>query len=508
MHPDSMKVRLAVFAVAVSASVFAILAKGPNLDEFWTVVFADPRLDPATAWLWWSADTTHPPGYYALVRLWLNGPPVTVTSARFLNLLPWTALGFYWLFSPANSGKQRAFCVAFFMCISVTYHGLERLAEARAYFLAFALVCLLATELKGLESGRASRGRIARIIAASVCIAALDYPIFCAAAALLSVAAAALLLASRRRDAGWIGVAVGAGCIVLLAGMVNAMGHEQVTVPYYVSTLAYARTALIVVAAGLAGNVAISVLSAQSIVGHFGRGYLREKRYREYDYRYVIAVATAAEVIEFLVLNLVLHAIISRHLIPFVALVCASRAAWLPDRAWSRRVAWAIFLTFAASAVLVSYRLAGMDNLHRFADLLAAEQRKCAGFKIIPIDMYELGGTPNSLLWQTRARASRFGQSEIARDFGFSLASPLDRTMDPRCGGAAWFVPAYPDQQATAASVLDAVHVPLDAKQRAGARMLHENTVLVVRVPASAPPDRQPAARPPAVMNDPTRSTK
>ena len=494
MHLDNARLRLAVFFVAISASVYAIWVKGPNLDEFWTVIFTDPRVDPATAWYWWSADTTHPPGYYALVRLWLNLFPVTVTSVRFLNLLPWFALACYWLFAASNSGRMRAFCAAFFICVSVTFFTLERLAEARAYFMAFALVCLLATELKGLESPVGAKARIARIVAASVGIALLDYPIFCAAAALLSVGAAALFLAARKKEAAGIVVAVVAGCLVVLAGVVNGMGHEQVVPPYYISTIAYAKFALAVVAVGLAGNLVISFIAARSMAGGLGRDFISSGWHREYDFRYVIALSTVVVLAEFLVLNLVLHAILSRHLIPITALVCASAAAWLPERTWSPSVVFAMVLAFALSAVLVCYRLAGMDNLHRFADLLAAEQRKCSGFKIIPIDMFALGDPANSVNGQTRALASRFGQLEIAREFGFALASSEDRVMDPRCGGAVWFVPSYPDQGATAVSLLVALNVPMDRAQRSGARMFHENTVLVVRVPGAGGGD--PRQRP------------
>lgn len=495
MHLGSIKLRLSIFCVSVLAGIFAILVKGPNLDEFWTVTFSDPRLDWATAWLWWSSDTGHPPGYYALVRLWLDVFPISVTSVRFLNLLPWIALAYYWLFSAGNR-EIRSFCAIFFLCASATFFNLERLAEARAYSIAFVLVCLLATELRGLETGAGQKGRLGRIIAASACLAALDYPVFLAAAGLLTVAAAALFLASRPKDAAWILGGVAAGGAVLLASLVNSMGHEHIPPPYYSSTMAYLRSALVAVVVALAGNVVVSALAARGMLEGLGRGYLRDRKYRDYSFKHTIVLSSVLMLAGFLALNLVLHGIITRHLIPVTAVVCASLAAWFPEGLRSRPAAWLTLLAFALSTAVVLHRLAGMDNLHRFAERLAAEQRGCKSFKIIPVDMFELGGSSDSVLWQTRAHASRFGQSEIARKFGFSLAAPQDRAIDPRCGGAVWFVPAYPALGATAASLLEVLRVPVNEAQRSGARMFNENTVLVVQVPGTSGGDR-PQESPP-----------
>ncbi|MDE2403623.1 MAG: hypothetical protein KGM17_02770 [Sphingomonadales bacterium] len=486
MHPDNLRLRLAVFLVAIAAAAFCVGTKGPNLDEFWTVIFTDPRVGLGQAWFWWSADTPHPPGYYALVRLWLTPFGASVTAVRGLNLAIWTVLAGYWLFAPANGSAMRRFCLSFVLAVSVTFFTLERLAEARAYFPAFALVCVLLVELRRLDTPGRAGGALARIAAATIAIALFDYPIFCAAAGVLLVAGGALLLAGRRADARGIGAALGAGALVMAAGMVNALGYEHVVVPYDITTATYAKFAAEVVVAGLAGNLALSWLAARGLPAG-----LPELTLRTYDFRIVALVAAVGAVFGFLVLNLALHAILSRHLIPITALVCAAVTAWLPERAWSRAGIAAMLIAFAGSALLVSWRIAAMDNLHRFADRLAAAQRHCPAYTVIPVDMFALGKPASSVNGETRALASRFGQLAIAHEAGITLAPAEQRRVDPRCGGAVWFVPGYPAPGATAASLLDVLKFPLTPAQRAGSRLLLENTVLVLEVPGAALTPRQ-----------------
>lgn len=475
--------RLGILLLSVAVCIAAAFLKGPSLDEFWTLIYAAPTVPLPTAWGWWSADTGHPPAYYALIRLAMEILPYSVTSARLINLIPWAVFGWYCLFARSNAGIRR-FCVILFIALSGSYYSIERLAEARAFFIPYVLLSFLIVEIRALEDGPAKR-RLVRIVLLAALVPLFDYPVFCGSIALLAMAAMALSASGRMREAAWIGAAIAVGVAVALACLANAMGYERVSPPYLVSMLDYGKNAVTIIAAGLLGNLAVAAAAGLAVLGTVTDGSAVNKSrpgLRAYDSRLVLPGAMVLALAGYGLLNLVLQALINRQLIALVPLTCGALAAWFPSRVDRRYMAALIVGAMVLSQAYVLHRLSKTPNFDRHAPLLASAQERCSGFRVLAIDPEELGETSPTLARRLRKSAVRLAHGEIAKRFGIALAPSAARSFDARCGGAVWILHAWIGPGDTAGSLLDKLGIPVDGRQRTRARVHYQDNSVVILV--------------------------
>ena len=477
---------LALFLIAFGMCAAAFL-KGPNLDEYWTIFYTDPRFAVARAWHWWSADTGHPVGFYALTRLFTSFLPQSVVFGRLFNLAPLTL--FLWFALRRAGPSSRTFGGLFAVVLLGGHVLIERFAEHRPFFPALMLLAMLVVVVR---RGFADRGEgPAKAWPAGVLAVGLglfDYPSFAAGFALLTAAAVCLLLARRVGDAIGLGLAACAGIAAVALSVWNSFGYELVEPAYRIGLTEYLGNLAVVGGTAVLANVAVSYFALGGGL-RLSRGIERRKPLADWadDDKFALCLVLAIlfTVAGYTLLNAVSHAMVKRQLFGIVPLIAALIANLGLRAGFEARDRVPIVVASALSVAVSLAILHNQPNFHRFGRQFAASQRQCPTYRVFAPDDAPLRGPPRSMNDRHRSVSLALGYEDAARVFGFRLEDrSAPRRFDAECGGAIWMEHVWIDRGfTTGARMAAGLGFALTPPQAAAARLERFGAAVLVCVP-------------------------
>lgn len=477
---------LALFLIALGHCV-AVFLKGPNLDEYWTLFYTDPRFAVARAWRWWSADTGHPVGFYALTRLYTSVLPQSVTLGRLFNLVPMAL--FLWFALTRAGASSRAFGGLFAVVLLGGHVLIERFAEHRPFFPALMLLAMLVVVVqRGFADRRGAPALAWPAGILAVGVGLFDYPTFAAGFALLTAAVVCLLLAGRVGEAMRIGLATSAGIAAVGISIWNSLGYEMVEPAYRVSLVEYAKNLAVVGGTAVLANVALSYFALGGAM-RFLRGIEPSKPFKDWPdedkFALCLVLAILFTIAGYTMLNAVSHAMVKRQLFGVVPLI----AALIANLSWRIRFEardYALIVIASGLSVAVSLSiLHSQPNFNRFGSLFAAAQRQCPAYRVFAPDDAPLRGPPASMNARHRSVSLARGYQDVARTFGFRLEGrSAPRRFDAKCGGAIWMEHVWIDRGfSTAAPMAAGLGFTLTPRQAATARLERFGAAILVCVP-------------------------
>ncbi|WP_130430404.1 hypothetical protein [Rivibacter subsaxonicus] len=501
-------------------AVAAALRRGPWLDEFWTLWFAQhdlPLLELARQR--WRVDF-NPPLFSTLH--WLLGlvGGDSLIGHRLFNLLPlaWAvAFGSVLLrWRPARATFVLVFAVLLFAWPA----SIDYFAEARSYF---AQICLFFVLVAGgfalvddADDLDWQRDRVpASMFLATVVLATnLHYIATLQALILLGPLTLLCLWRGQRRWATALLCALAAALLLLALYLAY---HLQFLIPasktYWVTSsvgkalLIFARAvwqclAAAPLASALAGCALLLTLAARvhvrGLAGEapiFERGFAEALRAPEARVpRLLLVIAAAAAFAAILLVTHVVRPLVTeRYIVSFQVLIVGTIAALSANAIMSRRLLWSLLLVMALPAVLLhAYRAQQPQLWDASARLVRERVAACPGsvvHALVPAPASQPEAEVEVRYWAHAERARRLGFAVQPMAAGDSRAPT---TADP-CPTLLWVEHVRIKERpngATAATMLERLQLDAGAVDLARAQVLAGETgyVLVLPArPASAP---------------------
>lgn len=436
---------LAIVIVAlVAAMSWAMRLRGPWYDEFYTLYGAQPAIPLPHAFDRWLADN-HPPLFYALVRAtaWLGS---TVEERRFVNLILFmgAAIQLAWWLIPQH---LRRIGWVFAIAIASAWPAIDRAAELRSNYLAFAASAVAVAALIGFGRGhRAARGvewgmlTLALLVALSVHLATSMIVGWLVAAMVMR-----RLLARDWPGAIRLATAAIVAAVPMLLHLALSFGRiEANTRSFWIQGgFNSARWAIQTeVVRNLSANPAVTIVALVGCGVLAYQSWRARRLARDADLAVTLGAGLALGCMVMIAIHLWRPFVIDRYLValhPPLAMILALGAGALLDRI---RPIFAVILSLlmAFSAMTAIPLNAGATvarpSWYGTGQAIAAIRRNCPTTRV-HVDLR--GNRPVLDAPPTENRAViPFAYRTVAAHFGFSLASPNDRTMPLECPTLFW----------------------------------------------------------------------
>lgn len=484
----SGKAALAFIAIFLIAGVVATVTRGPYIDEFWTMVFADPANSLPAAWKMWSGDRGHPIGYVMAMRGYAEFIPQSVVAGRLFNLIPLAvfllvALRFYRLPDFGN------FVLMFGLLSLSLYFSIERFADQRSYFSAVMFLASIIVLVHGSFVGFGSKGDRALLIGLAILAGFTHYAIALAAIAVLVSGVVSHLAGGRKNIAAWISAgALGTAAAIGLS-LANAAGYEEILPPYSVSMTSFAgHLAAALLIAALA-NPLLSLLAIRGIAT-LPQGWRDLPR----NWRAILAtpwgcaaLALAFVVVGFTVLNALTHILVVRQTmaVSYIALaLVATSCAHLK----LRPMAWTVVSVSIFSIAISTALVARQDNFLAAVSYLKDQQASCDDYRIFP-------RFPEQIVEYRAKENARQRHEAISLGYAYVASKALLRLepetsvapFDPRCGGAVWIQRLYLSPSANSAELIRKLGLTIGEADARRARLRAFDGAAVIEIPPTRP---------------------
>ena len=465
-------------AIALCA---AALLRGIWLDEFWSLILADPAQEADAMASRWAKDA-HPILPNILYHLVLRIAGDAIALDRILLNLPalLVFLAASWMFW-SRSAAPRAFHIVFAVLLVSLPSFVNGFTEFRSYAWQMCWTGILVQLIHFLTTGRgATRAEPApRIVGAIAVFVAIN--LHFVGGVIVSAAVALLLFAlARLRARAWMLTLGGAAAAAWLAMLVQAaIQVPNIRQTLDVSWIGTPLTAAVAMFGAAIGMIAIvnPVALLLSIVRRGGAVGA------ERDFLALVLTAMAASMALLLAANAVKPILIDRYLVSWQVLGCGVVAA-LSCRAIasSRLHAW-LFGGAAALACLagsIHYARTGAWDLTR--DHIAAAVRECPSTSVYAMNPWRVAA-PGSRVGAFEGETFAFGYRKLAREAGFEVRMvPDDMTALPvssECPTLLWIEHSGPDNRAP--DVLRAARLSVPAGTRLGMLRGRSGFVLVAQ---------------------------
>lgn len=425
-----------VLAALVSAMVAAIRLRGPWYDEFYTLYVTRPGVPLPYAFSRWLADN-HPPLFYALARAtsWLGA---TVEERRWVNLfvlLAATVQLAWWLIPHPLRRLGWVFAVT----LASAWPAIDRAAELRSNYLAFASAAVAVAALIAFDRGhRADRRAAWAMLTFALLIA---FNVHLAASIVVGSLAAAMilrrLLARDRQGAFHLFAAAALAAVPMLVHLLWSFGQiEANTRSFWIpGGLDAARWAIeIEVLGSLTANPAVTVLAAIGFAMLAWRSWCDRRLAAPADLALTLAVGLGIAVILMVAIHLWRPFIIGRYLVtlhPPIAMILALGVTALLDRA--RPVVVVLLSAAMTLAAMVAVRenwarTVAQPSWYGTGSAIAAIQRAC------PTARIHVHAAGNSIAMAAPPVENRvvfpFAYRIVAAHFGFPIVSGYDMGRD------------------------------------------------------------------------------
>ncbi|MET4898254.1 hypothetical protein RN629_14000 [Sphingomonadaceae bacterium jetA1] len=433
-----------VLLTLMTAMVCAMRFRGPWYDEFYTLYVTRPGIPLSLSIHHWLADN-HPPLFYALVRAtaWLGD---AVEARRAVNLMLFSGAGVQiaWRLRPA---PLRRIGWVYAIAIAGAWPAIQRAAELRSNYLAFASAAVAVAALVAFDQYRARRPRLAWAMMALALLVAFN--VHLAASIMMGgvVGAAILrrLLARDRRAAASLISAAMLAALPMLGHLALSFTRiEANTRQFWIQGgVNSARWAIETeVFHNLTGNIPVTLAAMIGTV-LLARAAWRGRRLPpEADMALTLLLGWAMGCALLVALHLWRPFIIDRYLValhPPLAMVLALGATALLDRLRGR-VALLLYLamTVAALATIRDQfaRTIILPSWYDTGRAIATIRGRCPATRV----QVDLAGNRAVLDSPPadNARVMPFAYAMVARRMGFPLASPADHSMDRHCPTLFW----------------------------------------------------------------------
>ncbi|MDZ7282611.1 hypothetical protein N4G62_11300 [Sphingomonas sanguinis] len=440
-----------IFITLVCAMVMAMRMRGPWYDEFYTLYVARPGIPLPYAFDRWLADN-HPPLFYALVRAtaWLGA---TVEARRVVNLfvLVGATVQIAWWLTP--QGLRRIGWV-FAVALAGAWPAIDRAAELRSNYLAFAAAAVAVAALVGFGRGYRAHRRVEWAMLTFALLVAFNIHL-AASMVVGSLAAAMILRRLLARDLPGTARLFAAATVAALPMIVHiacSIGRiEANTRDFWIKGgFMAARWAIQTeVERNLLSNPPITILAMTGFALLAYRSWQNRRLAPAIDLAVTLAVGLVLGCVVMIAIHLWRPFIIDRYLVtlhPPMAMILALGVAALLERV---RPLFAIIFAFlmslaALTAIYVNAgRTVAQTSWYGTGRTIAAIRRSC------PTTRVHVDANGNRSVMDAPPTENRyvfpFAYHIVADHFGFPLALDSDRTLSPDCPTLFWseHVPAH-----------------------------------------------------------------
>ncbi|WP_322963232.1 hypothetical protein [Sphingomonas fuzhouensis] len=475
-----------VFVALVCAMVTAMRWRGPWYDEFYTLYVTRPGIPLPYAFSRWLADN-HPPLFYALSRAttWLGA---AVEERRLLNLfiLIAAAVQIAWWLIP--HGLRRIGWV-FAVGLSCAWPAIDRAAELRSNYLAFAAAAVAVAALVAFDRGYRAQRRAEWVMLTLALLVAFNVHL-AASMVVGSLAAAMILRRLLARDGPGAARLFAAATLAAIPMMIHiACSFERIesnTRDFWIKGgFRAARWAIQTeLERNLSANLPITILA---IIGFALLAYRswRERRLAPMiDLAMTLAAGLALGCVVMIAIHLWRPFVIDRYLVtlhPPLAMILALGVAALLDRIRP------LFAGLLCAVMTLSALATIRENMTRTwmqpswygtARTIAAIRRACPTTRV-HIDWSGNQSTIAAPPVENRA-VFPFAYHIVAARFGFPLNAAGDHTMPRDCPTLFWteHVPGHAGTTQGLAAALRAQGFPIG---RARLMRVDDGYVLVTR---------------------------
>lgn len=465
----------------------ALLYRGPYIDEFWTMLFADPSRDWQRALEMWSGDTGHPVGYIMMMRLYAELVPQSLVVGRLFNLFA-LAIFLVVAFLTKGAAERRRFSILFSLTLFSSFFVIERFAEQRSYFSALMLLATIIILIHRTYTPKPGSCVFAGLMAAVVVLALFHYAIFLASVSVLSATVISHIAGSRNKEAFWTGGILLLGLTVMAASLINAFSYVAVPSSYHVSMSAFAKNILIVLAIMLLANPVISFSGIKQFAAFNAPKWI----FRRFSYAWLadfpngLVLAFVLAVVGYSLVNAFTHVLLVRQLMGLAVIGAAILAAFARDASatarWRRWAVLAFLVSFLISLTFVCIQRNFNGPVYRLVD----EQEICSDYRVFALFPSDILGSAETNNAAQRQQAISRGYDYVARSTDLVLQSEhAPRKFDGSCGGAVWIQHFYLEASAEPEELLSQLNFQTTSRQSQGATIIAKDGALIIEVPPS-----------------------
>lgn len=468
----------------------AIALRGPYVDEFWTMVFADPALSMREAWRMWSSDRGHPVGYVLAMRGYAELVPQSVMAGRLFNLAP-LALFLMVAGRACRAPGEREFVIPFALLSLSLFFAIERFADQRSYFTAAMLLASIVVLARSAFAGSGRRVDRVMLIVLAGAAGAVHYAMALAILAVLAAASLSHLAGRRRGPAIWTAAAAASTAIAIALSLANAAGYEDIPQPYTVSMASFALYLAVALLGAALANPLLSLLALREVAGAPSRwrGLARDWRAALATRRGGAVLALAFVVVGYALLNALTHILLIRQIMA-VAFVAVAVIAAFCARLDLRRMAPAILGVSIASMAISTVLVARQSHFLAAVPYLRERQAGCDTYRVAARFPEEVVDYPAEENTRQRHRAIARGYAYVAARGLLRLEPERSRRpFDARCGGAVWIARLYLPPDADLREVLGKLGMPVGEAAARGARLRSFDGATVIDIPPSTRAD-------------------
>lgn len=433
-----------VFVTLVSAMVAAMRWRGPWYDEFYTLYITRPGVPLPYAFGRWLADN-HPPLFYALARAtnWLGA---TVEQRRLVNLFVLvgaTVQLAWWLIPQALRRLGWVFVIG----LASAWPAIDRAAELRSNYLAFASAAVAVAALVAFDRGQRPHRRtewamltVALLIAFNVHLAA-----SIVVGSLTAVMILRRLIAREWPSALRLFAAAGLAATPMLVHLLWSFGQiEANTRSFWIpGGFDAARWAIEIEGLdSLTANPAITVLAGIGFAMLAWRSWRDRRLAAPADLALTLAVGLGIAIIVMVAIHLWRPFIIGRYLVtlhPPIAMILALGVTALLDRV---RPLFVVLLSAAMSVFAIGAiqahlgRTLAQPSWYGTGHTIAAIRRGC------PTTRIHVHAAGNSIAMAAPPVENRavfpFAYRIVAAHFGFPLTPASGHSMASDCPTLFW----------------------------------------------------------------------